>query len=196
MAEAAEPNRAAPDGSGSGVVENALSAVRAAEFARLLGENQRRVALYVMTLVPDWNDADEIMQETAVYLWEAFNRFEPGTNFFAWACKVAHFRVLARRERKSNEKVQFSSAFLESIAERLSTAPERWEERERRLAECIEKLPAEHRTVVTLRYLENCEMEALASKIGRTLSATYSLLSRIRHNLYECVGRGLSEMRR
>ena len=167
----------------------ALPPAKVDEFVRLLGENQRRITLYVMGLVPNWNDAEEIVQETTVVLWQEFAKFESGTNFAAWACKVAYFRVLAWRKRRSREKLTFSSEFLESISEELAADPERREERERQLAECVQKLPADQQKVLVLRYGESREIDELAERVGRTVAACYRLLSRIRHSLFECVSR-------
>jgi RNA polymerase sigma-70 factor (ECF subfamily) len=189
MAERAGADQPGRDDPARGVQEPALPAAKVNEFVRLLGENQRRISLYVMGLVPNWNDAEEIVQETTVVLWQEFAKFEPGTNFAAWACKVAYFRVLAWRKRKTREKLQFSSEFLETISEELACEPERREERERRLAECVQKLPPDQQKVILLRYGEGCEIDELATRVGRTVAASYRLLSRIRHNLFECVGR-------
>ena len=189
MAERAAQNQPGRDDPASGAQEQSLPAAKVNEFVRLLGENQRRISLYVMGLVPNWNDAEEIVQETTVVLWQEFAKFEPGTNFAAWACKVAYFRVLAWRKRKTREKLQFSSEFLETISEELACEPERREERERQLAECVEKLPPDQQKVLLLRYGEGCEIDELAKRVGRTVAASYRLLSRIRHNLFECVGR-------
>jgi len=189
MAERAGADQPGRDDPAHGAPEQALPAAKVNEFVRLLGENQRRISLYVMGLVPNWNDAEEIVQETTVVLWQEFAKFETGTNFAAWACKVAYFRVLAWRKRKTREKLQFSSEFLETISEELACEPERREERERRLAECVQKLPQDQQKVLLLRYGEGCEIDELASRVGRTVAASYRLLSRIRHNLFECVGR-------
>lgn len=189
MAEQDGADQAGREGPARGVPEQALPAAKVNEFVRLLGENQRRISLYVMGLVPNWNDAEEIVQETTVVLWQEFAKFETGTNFAAWACKVAYFRVLAWRKRKTREKLQFSSEFLETISEELAADPERREDRERRLAECVEKLPQDQQKVLLLRYGEGCEIDELATRVGRTVAASYRLLSRIRHNLFECVGR-------
>lgn len=195
---AAEPGRPAPGalrttppaGPGGDVPEPDKR--RAEAFARLLCDHRRRITLYVMALVPDWHDAEEIVQETTIYLWEQFDDFRPGTNFAAWACKVANFRVLDARKRRGREKVRFSSEFLEAIAGRLAADPERWGERERRLAECVEKLSANHRQVLMLRYADGHSIEDVAARVGRTVSASYTLLSRIRQGLFECVTRALA----
>src|SRR3954451_12629251 len=130
-------------------------------FVRLLGQNQRRIFLYVMSLVPNWNDAEEVIQETNLVLWREFGRFQPGTNFAAWACKVALHQVLAWRKRVRRDRLEFSQAFLEAVAEEASTASEALEERSQYLARCIERLPKDHRNLLTLRYSEGLGIEII-----------------------------------
>src|SRR3974390_1738112 len=96
--------------------EAALSPEQVDAFVRLLGQNQRRVFLYVMSLVPNWNDAEEIIQEPNLVLWRGFARFQQGTNFAAWACKIALHQVLSWRKRVRRDRLEFSPAFLEAVA--------------------------------------------------------------------------------
>ena len=156
-------------------------------FVRLLGQNQRRIFLYVMSLVPNWNDAEEIIQETNLVLWREFARFELGTNFTAWACKVALHRVLAWRKRVKRNRLEFSPAFLETVAEEADAAADDLEERSQCLARCIERLPAERRQMLRLRYSDGLAIEAIARELERTEEAVYRALSRIRRSLHDCV---------
>jgi RNA polymerase sigma-70 factor, ECF subfamily len=158
-------------------------------FVRLLSQNQRRVFLYVMSLVPDLNDAEEIIQETNLVLWREFGRFEPGTNFAAWACKVALHQVLAWRKRVRRDRLEFSPAFLEAVADEATSASDLLEERSQCLAHCIEKLPADHRQLLRLRYNEGRAIEAIARQLERSEEAIYRALSRIRRTLHDCVAR-------
>jgi RNA polymerase sigma-70 factor (ECF subfamily) len=158
-------------------------------FVRLLGQNQRRIFLYVISMVPNWNDAEEIIQETNLVLWREFGRFQPGTNFTAWACKVALHQVLAWRKRVKRSRLEFSPAFLEAVAEQATVASEVLEERSHCLARCIEKLPADRRHLLKLRYSDGLAIDAIAGQLARTEDAVYRALSRIRRMLHECVTR-------
>jgi RNA polymerase sigma-70 factor (ECF subfamily) len=158
-------------------------------FVRLLGQNQRRIFLYVMSMVPNWNDAEEIIQETNLVLWREFARFQLGTNFTAWACKVALHQVLAWRKRQRRDRLEFSPAFLEAVAEEAAAASEALEERSRCLARCIDRLPPEHRRLLQLRYSEGRAIDAIAGQLARSEDAVYRALSRIRRVLHECVTR-------
>ena len=173
--------------------ETARSAERDDAFVRLLGQNQRRIFLYVMSLVPNWNDAEEIIQETNLVLWREFGQFQLGTNFAAWACKVAFHQVLNWRKRKQRDRLEFSATFLEAVAEEASNAGDVLEERSRLLGGCLEKLPAAHRTMLQLRYSEGLSIEAIAKQLDRTIEAVYRGLSRIRHTVHECVTRKLAQ---
>lgn len=161
-------------------------------FVRLLTENQRRISLYVLGLVPRWNDAEEILQETNLVLWRDFARFEPGTNFAAWACKVAFHQVLAWRKRQSRDRLRFSFEFLEAVSEESIAAADRLESRANYLRGCLEKLPAKNRELLRLRYAEGCSMDELARRLGRTIGALYRVLSRIRKVLHVCVNRSFA----
>src|SRR5437660_8180880 len=103
-------------------------------YVRQLGQNQRRITLYVLSLVPRWNDAEEIVQETNLVLWREFDTFQRGTNFSAWACKVAFHQVLAWRKRRQRDRLELSPAFLEVVSEELTSAADVLEERSAALA--------------------------------------------------------------
>jgi RNA polymerase sigma-70 factor (ECF subfamily) len=161
-------------------------------FMRLLSENQRRLALYVLSMVPRWADAEEVIQETNLVLWREFGKFRPGSNFAAWACTVAFHQVRAWRKRQSRQRIQFSDAFLEVVAREVVSANDRLETRARFLSRCMEKLPADRRELVRQRYADECSIEELAERTGRTESAVYRALSRVRRVLYECVNRSMA----
>jgi len=166
---------------------------RVDEFVRLLGQNQRRIFQYVLSLVPQWGEAEEIMQETNLVLWREFGQFQSGTNFAAWACKVAFHQVLAWRKRRQRDRLEFSVEFLETIAEEAASCSDLLEERAQLLSDCIDKLPLQHRDLLRLRYTEGQSIDAIAAKVGRTLDAVYRVLSRIRHTLHDCVSKTLPQ---
>jgi RNA polymerase sigma-70 factor (ECF subfamily) len=166
---------------------------RVDEFVRLLGQNQRRLFLYVLSLVPRWNDAEEIIQETNLVLWREFGQFQPGTNFAAWACKVAFHQVLAWRKRRQRDRLEFSPAFLEAVADEMTAAADVLDERAHALAGCIDRLPPGQRDLLRLRYTDGLAIEAIARQVDRTVEAVYRALSRIRQALHQCVSQRLAK---
>ena len=158
-------------------------------FVRLLAENERQLAAYVMTFVPRAAEADDILQETKLGLWKTFSRFEQGTNFGAWARKAAFNRIMEFRRRKGREGrwLIFSGSTLELLAESFENDVDLRESRIMDLSKCIDKLPPEHRSIILLRYNESMTVDEVAERAGRSVGATYRVLSRIRLVLRDCV---------
>ena len=167
------------------------TADRTEAFVKLLGQHERKLCTYILTLVPHWADAEEILQETNVVLWREFSNFELGTNFAAWAYKIAFHQVLAFRKRKSREKLTFSDEFIEAVAAETESMADSLEHRYALMQECMTQLPAQHRELIRLRYSQGAAIESLADRLDRTVAALYRLLSRIRRRLHECVSRKL-----
>ncbi|AGA29839.1 sigma-70 family RNA polymerase sigma factor [Singulisphaera acidiphila] len=172
------------------------SSERVDEFVRLLGQNQRRIFVFVMSMVPNLNDAEEIIQETNLLLWREFDHFQSGTNFAAWACRVALNQTMAWRKRKRRDRLEFTPAFLEAVAAESTAEFDLLEERSRALAQCIEKLPEKHRQLLRTRYGEQQGVEVIGQELGRTAAAVYRSLSRIRHTLHDCVTHAISQGQR
>lgn len=99
---------------------------RAEEFVFLLARHERLLGAYVMTMVPHPQDADDILQEAKVVMWRNFGKFELGTNFGAWARKVAFHQVLAYRKRKHRDRLDFSEDSCAPSPRRSSRAPTGW----------------------------------------------------------------------
>jgi RNA polymerase sigma-70 factor, ECF subfamily len=185
-------DRTAPCDPQRPVAEGARSPERADEFVRLLDQNRRGIFMFVMSMVLNRSDAEEIVQETSLLLWREFDRFEPGTNFAAWARRFALNLTLAWRRQRRRDRLEFSSEFLEAVADELTDEADWLEERSRALDDCLAKLPERHRALLRSRYTERRSVEEIGQEVDRSADAVYRGLSRIRRTLYDCVTRSLS----
>ena len=157
------------------------------EFICLMAAHQPTIFRYLNSLVPSGNDVDDLFQETCLVCWKEYERFESGTNFGAWACTIAFNRVRAWRSTRSRQRLVFSEAFLETVAEELATHQELLEERANALQSCISKLPDHHRELIRLRYTSEYSINAIAERLERSTDSIYRMLSRIRCALHRCV---------
>ncbi|HRS72819.1 MAG TPA: hypothetical protein P5175_13345, partial [Anaerohalosphaeraceae bacterium] len=48
---------------------------KAGEFVSLLTAQQTRIYAYILSLVPNFSDADDILQDTTKIMWERFDDF-------------------------------------------------------------------------------------------------------------------------
>ena len=163
-----------------------------AQFVRLLTQHERRVYAYILALVGDWNDADEIQQETSVRLWEQFDHYEPGTDFGAWACTIAHYQILTHRKQRQRAAGRFSDRLLETLAAEAEPVLAEADARHRALAGCIDQLSASARHTVQLAYQGGRSASDVAAALGQKVDAFYKALQRARRTLHDCIERTLT----
>lgn len=159
------------------------------EFVRLMTDHQGRLFAYIFTLLGDPDQANDVLQETNVILWRDSREFRPGSNFKAWAFRVAHFQVMAFRQRQIRDRLVFEDDLIEALASGAREADEAFEARQTLLAGCLEKLAPAHREMVRHRYSEGHSLDSIAKGRGMTPNAVMQALFRIRHSLIQCVAR-------
>ncbi len=169
------------------------------EFVALLTASQRRIHAFICTLVVDLADADEVLQETNLALWQQAERFEQGTDFVAWACRVAYFKVLKQRDAAKRHRVKLDDAVMDLVAaetiertrEQAREAAETFERQRVAVWACVDELSERHRDVLTARYRDGRSLGDIGVTLGRNANAMAQFFHRIRAILRECVERKL-----
>ena len=146
-------------------------------FLSLLMANQRRINAYILSLVPNFNDADDIMQETITVMWRKFEGFELGTDFAGWGLKVAYYCILNYRKKKGKEKLVFSDNIFQQIKEIAKQKQANTDERINYLRRCIEKLKSADQRFLKARYELNYDVKSLAVQLDRSIQNVYKHLS-------------------
>ena len=93
---------------------------RQSRFFPLYVANQRRIFAYVFAIVPNRADAEDVLQETSIVLWEKFNEVKPGTDFLAWACQIAFWKIGNLKKKYARARVKFDQDVIETIGQRAS----------------------------------------------------------------------------
>jgi RNA polymerase sigma-70 factor (ECF subfamily) len=165
--------------------------VQSESILQLITQYQRRLFVYIRTLVLQRNDAEEILQEVNLFIWRHMDQFRPGTDFGAWAYKVAYYHVLTYRKKQSREKLRFSETLVQQLAENATDHAERTDRRQEALEGCLEKLGRDDRELIRLRYESGASVQEMAGLLGHKVKAVYRVLSRILNGLLDCVQRTL-----
>ncbi len=161
--------------------------VRSEEFLQLLTVSQSRIYAYILSLVFDPNQADDILQQTNAVMWKQESDFQLGTNFIAWAFRIAYFQVLDHRRKQQRERLMFDDDILQEMSESVSQADEQFETRHRLLRHCLERLPKRQRVLIRLRYSLGEQLGSIAQKIDMNVNAVKQDLFRARNSLVRCV---------
>jgi RNA polymerase sigma-70 factor, ECF subfamily len=163
-------------------------------FLRLFLQNGRRLYAYILTLLPHRADADDVLQEASLVMWDKFDEARPPDDFTAWGCRIAYFKVLDHYKKNRRGRVCFSQAMLERVAEAAveHAGGLQLDERREALAGCIEKLNPRDRDLLQRRFAEGATTQSTAAQVGRSVEAVYKALAKIRRALFDCVTRTLA----
>lgn len=166
---------------------------RTQKFVSLLTANQGRIYAYVLSLVTNYNDADDIMQEASGMMWRKFSEFELGTDFLAWALTIAYYRVLEFRKRKKRQsRIQFNEKLVADISDRVAPKLSDIRAYSANLRDCVKKLRKRDIDLLRMRYWDDLPVKDISSRIGRTSRNIYYELSRVQELLLRCIQRDLS----
>jgi RNA polymerase sigma-70 factor (ECF subfamily) len=156
-------------------------------FLSLFLRSEREVFRYVAALVPNVADAEDIVQQTALALWEKFDSYDPAQPFTPWACRFALNKARQWIERRQRWQTLLAHGLAEELAQRRQELQPEFEQRLRHLEACLGKLAPEQRSLVQAYYYERAGIESVAGRSGRSVAATYKMLQRIRQTLQSCV---------
>ncbi|MCG8585159.1 MAG: sigma-70 family RNA polymerase sigma factor [Pirellulales bacterium] len=163
-------------------------------FAELFRQHHARLFGYVLSLVHSVVDAQDIMQQASLTMWERFDGFEPGSDFFAWACSIARFKSLNWLKAERRRQRVFSDAVeLEITAAYCDVDPIEVAERKEALYGCVEELPADQQKLLFDCYDQSRAVADVAEELGRTVFSVYGSLRNIRRKLADCVRSKLSK---
>jgi RNA polymerase sigma-70 factor (ECF subfamily) len=164
----------------------------AREAARLWTLAVPTVSAFVTALVRDFQDRDDILQETAVAVMEACERYDPAQPFIGWALGIARNQVRLHWRRKGRERVAFDSAAVDVLA-RAFAQEARPAPHLDHLGDCVAALDARDRELCRLRYEQDLKPAAIAAQLGLGANAVAKALQRLRDRLRACVERKAAE---
>jgi RNA polymerase sigma-70 factor (ECF subfamily) len=144
-----------------------------ARFADLYEINFERVYAYVIRRVGNRAETEDLTSEVFHQALANLKRFEwRGIPFAAWLFRIAA-NLISDRWQHSGREVPDDSGHIEA----LEVSPAEIEEIESRatLFRLVERLPAEQRRVVVLRFVEQKSIKEVAREIRKTEGAVKQL---------------------
>jgi RNA polymerase sigma-70 factor (ECF subfamily) len=87
-------------------------------FLSLFLRSEREIFRYVAVLVPNVADAEDIVQQAAVALWEKFDAYDPTQPFTPWACRFALNKAQQWIERRQRWQALLEGGLAEELAQR------------------------------------------------------------------------------
>lgn len=143
----------------------------------------KRLKQFILLRARDFNDAEEIFQETLISAYQSLPSFIGRSTFFVWLCGIAKHEISDFYRKKKIKALLFSRLpFLENLVDQaLGPAEEMIEEElKKKVRRVLRSLTEGYRQVLRLKYIDGHSVTQIAGQLGLTLKAVESRLTRAR----------------
>jgi len=139
---------------------------------------------FVLSIVRDFALAEEVLQEVAVVVCDQWADFRPGTNFGAWAARIARNKIW-NMSRAARRELLLSPEAIEAVERAAEAEPEA--SGLEAVRQCLEGVGGRTRSVLVMRYRQGMSGAEIARRTKSTVTAVHMALSRARAALARCV---------
>jgi RNA polymerase sigma-70 factor (ECF subfamily) len=160
------------------------------QLARLWTESQPIVSAYVLSMIPSFHQAEDVLQQVAVVLVREFDKYDAGRPFLPWALGIArNVAQKSRRDSARGSRALWSETVLNQIQGAFEESEEEWTGIRALLRECLLKLPEKILELLQWRYAYDLKPGEIAIRMGITSGAVRVMLHRARGSLRKCIKR-------
>ena len=165
------------------------------ELAAYWTRAQPLVGGFVSSMVPNFHDAEDILQHVAMVLARKFGDYDRDRSFVHWAMGVARYEILAYYRRQGQEKHLFDAELVEQIGQTYVEMGPRLGPIQEALRRCMRKVKDRDRQVMEMWYVDQQSPDEIVRCLGIARSTLYVILHRVRHALKLCIRRQLALMK-
>ncbi len=163
------------------------------DVLELFARYQRNLYLYVLTMIPNRADAEDVLQNTNVVVWQKLDQYRPNTDFRAWVFRICYFEIRKFQGRSRTEGVFFRSELLDELSDEYRRREDMLSLRVEALPDCVALLPVDDRDLLDAVYGRGIDVASLSEQLGRKPTSVYRSLRRIRDWLHDCIERHIRE---
>ncbi|MBU4398513.1 MAG: sigma-70 family RNA polymerase sigma factor [Planctomycetes bacterium] len=156
-------------------------------FVQRLADAQRGLYAYILQLLPNRADADDVLQATNLVMWSKRSQFVAGSDFAAWAARIAYYEVLTHRKRKGRDRLRFDDSLVEQLSQEAAAESGQIDAVLQTLRLCMEKLNQPDRDLLQMQYADDLRPRQIAERLGRSPGAISVAMHRIRMSLLKCI---------
>lgn len=159
-------------------------------FAQLVQQHQRRVFNLVFRMLQQYEEANEVTQETFLAAWLGLPSFRGDARFSTWLYRIAYNCALKQLEQRKRDKaiqmeLQTEEMVASSTQEQRVNAEIESHARQALVQEQLANLPAKYRIVLVLRHLQDMTYEEMAEILTMPIGTIKTHLFRARNLLKE-----------
>jgi RNA polymerase sigma-70 factor, ECF subfamily len=132
----------------------------------LFARHHVRVYRFVLRLVRDQTQAEDLISEVFLDVWRQAGKFEARSAVSTWLLAIARYKALSALRRRPDEELdEETAAAIEDPGDDPETALEKKDKGEI-LRKCLTALSPEHREIIDLVYYHEKSVEEVAEIVG------------------------------
>jgi RNA polymerase sigma factor (sigma-70 family) len=152
---------------------------QASAFAKLIADYKERLYWHIRKIVIDHDDANDVLQNTFVKVFQNINGFKENSTIYTWMYKIATNEALNLIKKKSKHHGVSNADWIETKASKLeSDCYFDGDELSVRLQNAVSKLPEKQRLVFNMKYFDEMKYDNISEILGTSvggLKASYHI---------------------
>lgn len=141
-------------------------------FNLLVRKYQERLYWHVRKIVISHDDADDVIQNTFIKVWNALESFREDSQLYTWLYRIATNEALTFLKKKRTKFLLPLVDVEQTLSRTLESDPFfDGDETQLKLQKAILKLPEKQRIVFNMKYFEEMKYEEISEILGTSIGA-------------------------
>lgn len=158
------------------------------QFIALYVRHEPELRSFARSLMPQREDAADVLQEACVAMWRKIGTLESERAFRRWAYSYVRLTALNQRRKREASPLRFTDALIEIMAEEWEHEGDLAHAEREALVRCLEELPEPQRKLLAHYYASSkTTVVGLSERLQRPVAGIYKSLERARAALRKCV---------
>ncbi len=167
------------------------------QFASLVAEQSDELYNYACYMLHSQEDAADVLQDTFLRCWQQRDVIKPGLEQ-NWMWRVISRRCLDLLRQRQRSRKRFQHLAQEQLSQlpdtstRTETAFD-LKQHQQQLQSALAILPDRTRSIMIMRYFQNCNYQEIASRMSMNTSAVRVTVLRARKKMHQHMTRRLAQ---
>lgn len=141
-------------------------------FAHLVEKYQQKIYWHVRRMVINHDDADDLVQEIFIKVWNNLDRFRQDAQLYSWIYRIASNECLQFLQKKKKQHTTSFDELSEHAADTFGSSDGfTGDQIQQKLYKAIETLPEKQKLIFQMKYFEEMKYEEISSALGTSVGA-------------------------
>ena len=141
-------------------------------FILLVKKYQQRLYWHIRRLLVDHNDADDVLQNTFIKVWQGLPQFRGESQIYTWLYRIATNEALSfMKKAQRNRSIPYEDGGADLCALSDNAPSISGDEISRKLQKAILMLPAKQRLVFNMKYFDEMKYTEISEVLGTSIGA-------------------------